>query len=313
MRILCLVLAFWASALAADPAARVAAAFDDWRASVGKPDAVLVLMHRDRELLALDRGIDPDMPVDLQSTSKAITALCVASLVGEGEAEWDTPLSVILDTGSDLTLAELTTHTSGLARDRTQRRMPRWRNDPTPRWDEVTARALDAGHGGGRGSFAYNNENYAILGSVIEALTDAPYDATCLDRVLAPVGVTTARLSPVTGAFGPWGGWQMSARDYARFHRAYFADRPAETAPRASMGDPLFYGLGMIGRPARGGGHNRWHFGLLCFLFGGGSGGSFTVNWGTEYSLFAAYDACVDWDAMGALDAAMRGALFSAD
>ncbi|MGY3438776.1 MULTISPECIES: serine hydrolase domain-containing protein [unclassified Marinovum] len=309
MRLLAFCLSLLAAPLSAqDAATRVQEAFDLWIGAQGHPAAVLVLMQGDSEIAAIERGITADMPVELQSNSKAITALCVKSLVDQERLTWQTPLSTLLETNLDLTIADLITHTTGLTADATQALMPEWRGDGTPRWAEATVSALARTPKGPRGAFAYNNENYAILGTVIEVVTGEDYATACQTRVLSPAGVTTARLSAVTGSFGPWGGWEMSARDFARFHRYHFVGQDFTALPSAHIGDGAYYGLGMAGRTA-GTGINRWNFGVLCFLGGPGDGGSFTVNWGATYSLFAAYSACVPGEAMAGLDRAMIEAL----
>lgn len=303
MRRLILALGLMAGSVQADPTVdAVAKAFDDWRAAQGNPDAVLVVLRDGTEYLRIERGIPAEAPVDIQSNSKAITAQCVKALVDEGRLSWDMQLSEVLDTASPLSVAELVIHTSGLWPDSTQKAMPGWRGDMTPRWAQVTAQAL-ARPGGARAEYRYNNENYAILGAVIEAVTGEPYVAACADRVLAPLGIT-AGLSPLVGSYGPWGGWHMSALDYARFHHASFAGTDPTETPLAALGGGAGYGLGMLSRPD-GAGHNFWHFGRLCYGRGAGNGGSYAVNWGTEWTVVAEYRTCVEDAAMGALDRAM--------
>lgn len=309
MRALVLCLPLLAAPLCADPADRVEAAFDSWLRQHDIGDGALVLLKDGAPLRAVAHGLSPDRATDLQSTSKAITAHCVKSLVDAGALDWTTPLHRVIDTPSDLTIAELVTHTSGLTRDSTQGDMAAWRNDPTPRWTEVTQRALARTAAGTRGAYAYNNENYAILGTVIETITGQPYDETCKTRVLSDA--PSARLSPVTGSYGPWGGWQMSPAEYARFHFRHFGALDPAALPHADLGHGAFYGLGTIWRHARGGGFNHWHFGLLCFHDGQANGGSFAVSWAGGYTVFAAYNACIDSKAMAGLDRSMIEALFS--
>ncbi|KUF12018.1 serine hydrolase domain-containing protein [Pseudoponticoccus marisrubri] len=299
-------------ALAQDAPARVGAALDQWLAGLNTPPAAVVVMSGGREVAAIERGLSVDAPVDLQSTSKAITGMCVKALVDEGWLTYDTTIDRYIPGAMPLTVAELLTHTSGLKPDETQGAMAAWRGDPTPRWYEVSSRALNrAQQTGTRGSYFYNNENYALLGVVIEQATGLPYDVACADRVLGQAGLTTARLSPRTGAYGPWGGWQMSARDYARFHDAYFVGFDPASGPQAQLGGGAVYGLGMLGRRNADGSANHWHFGSLCFSDGVDEGGSFTVSWGWRYNVFAVYRACIPGDAMNALDRTLAGALLS--
>ncbi len=294
------------AAAQADPAARITAAFDRWMAEAGVAAGALVLLKDGAITARVARGRATDAPANLQSLSKAITALCLADLVDDGLARWDMALSDILDTDASVTLAQLVTHTSGLTRDGTQWRMARWRGDPAPRWAEVTARALARDRGrldGTASAYAYNNENYAVLGVVIEALTGNPYPEACVRRL-----DLDARLSPLLGGYGPFGGWQMSPEAYARFHHDRLAGRPFGP-PFARLPRGAAYGLGTLTRSDETGARTYWHFGLVCFLFGPGDGGSFAASYGTGYTVVAVYDRCVSRADMRALQTAVTTAL----
>ena len=89
---------------------------------------------------------------------------------------------------------------------------------------------------------------------------------------------------------------------------AMFARADPLATPHADMGDGVSYGLGMVFRTGRSGA-NHWHFGALCFEDAGL--GAFAVNWGGRYTIVTAYGACVDWDAMLALDNALVRAVFA--
>ena len=306
-----LILGICGGVAQAEPSAvRVAESFDRWRAAHGDPAAALVVLHEGVEALRVERGMAADTAAELQSNSKTITALCLQALVDEGVLSWDTALSQVLDLESTMTLGELVTHTSGLWPDQTQGAMAAWRGAVAGQWDLVTQRALARDMGGTRGRFAYNNENYAILGSVIEAVTNEGYANACARRVLAPLDVE-GQLSALVGSFGPWGGWQMSPHDFGRLHYAAFGDSDPSVTPLADVGNGIGYGLGSLTRPD-GETHNFWHFGLLCFGDGQGNGGSYAVTWGTGWTVVAAYRACVDDSAMVALDRAMVDAVYLA-
>lgn len=310
MRLFRLVLILIACAMPAfGQSDRVALEWSRWLEAQGKPPGALVFLIGDSQLLGRDNGYDPDRAVPLASLSKGITGLCARALVDEGLMAWDDPLNRWIEGGGTITLAQLVTHTSGLWPDETQGAMSGWRGDTTRRWQEVTATALDRDRQEGkRGSYRYNNENYAILGLVIEAVTGNRYDKACALRVLEPLGITTARLSPEYGGYGPWGGWQMSVRDYARLMREGFAAMDPRDTPSADLGGGAFYGLGMLFRTGRDMA-NHWHFGALCFRDAGL--GAFAVNWAGKYTIVAAYGACVDGEAMAALDAALVRAVFA--
>ncbi len=299
--------------------ARIAAVetrWDAWLESAGAPDAVLVLLHEGASIATFERGLSAQTPVDLASTSKAITAQCIARLVAEGRLSYETPLSDHLRTpkrftrAGTTTVAELLTHTGGLAPDQTQGPMSDWRRDPQPRWAEVGTRALNRwSQDGTRGTHAYNNENYALLGALVEAVTGQDYLTACVTRVLTPLGLT-ARLSLVTGGYGPWGGLAMTPSDYATFHAATWPGTDPRLTPHVDLGGGVYYGLGMVSRVTKALGAHFWHFGLLCFD-DQDDHGTFTVSWGTGWSAFAAYRRCTTWEQMVALDQALIGGVFS--
>ncbi|ASP22616.1 penicillin-binding protein 4* [Antarctobacter heliothermus] len=309
LRALCLAV-LWAMPLAAQ-SERVALEWGRWLAAEGNPPGALVFTLAGTELLAQESGasVDVPLPLPLASNSKAITALCAVALVDAGKMHWNDTVGDWIEGGGSVTLAELVTHTSGYWPDSTQGLMADWRGDTTRRWQEVTANVLDRPkQEGTRGTFRYNNENYAVLGLVIEEVADDWYDAACRARVLDPLGITTADLSPDYGGFGPWGGWQMSVRDYAHFMNGAYAGADPLSTPHADMGDSVSYGLGMVFRSGRGQA-NHWHFGALCFEDAGL--GTFAVNWAGRYTIVAAYRACVDWEAMAALDNTLVRAVFA--
>lgn len=112
----------------------------------------------------------------------------------------------------------------------------------------------------------------------------------------------------------PWGGWSMSAQDYARFHYHWFGPNGdyATGAPKAlafDVGGGAEYGLGMFER--RVADHrNFWHFGLWCVATRLNAG-AFAVIWRGEWSAVAVYDKCLDWDAMFALDSALAKVVYA--
>lgn len=288
---------------------RVALEWQRWREARGNPDGALVFMIGGQELLALDSGATADAPLPLASNSKAITALCAAALVAEGLITWEDPVGTWIEGGGPARLADLVTHTAGLWPDETQRGMVAWRGDPAPRWHEVADTALRRPvRQGARGAYRYNNENYAVLARVIEQASGRGYEEVCRARVLDPLGIASARLSAEFGGYGPWGGWEMSVRDYARLMASVYAKADPLEAPHADLGGGLSYGLGMLFRTGRSGA-SHWHFGALCFADGGI--GAYAVTWAGRYTLAAAYAACVDDAGMLALDQALARAVFA--
>lgn len=297
---------------------RVTAAFTDWLAQNGHPGGTLALRLNGKQVTIVAQGSRGQTPAELASLSKSITALCLAELVREGRVAMDAPVSAYLEGGGEMRLGDLAAHAAGIASDRTQRKMPQWLDDTRPRWANVTDHALDRGANGPRAAFRYSNENYAILGRVIEAASGAPYEQACRTRVMEPAGVA-AQPSPRTGAFLPWGGWMMTAGDFAALidHGYGAGGTLAQITdwPRVQLDGPVHYGMGMMQRdmaPARGGGTNVWHFGALCFpdrLMAG----SYAVRFANGWTVAAVFGKCPTQAQMAALDAALVKAIFSPD
>lgn len=149
---------------------------------------------------------------------------------------------------------------------------------------------------------------------MIAAQTGVPYDQACRERVLEPAGIAQAGPSPQTGGFLPWGGWQMSVQDYAKFmHWAYGAGgilaRNAVTWPAQQVRGDVYYGMGMFFQRGTEAGNLFWHFGSWCFPFGVQTG-SYAVHWQEGWSVVAAYDICIPTAQMNALERAMTQAIF---
>ena len=289
-----------------DRAAAITAAFETWLDAQGADKAVIALRHQGRDVAQWVRGMAADQVVDLASLGKAITGVCIARLEQQGRLTYAQPARDILDFGRAKTpISDFLTHSSGLLHDSTQKLMITWLDDPTPRWGEVAKSALSLWRKRQDG-FAYNNENYAVLGAVVEAAAKAPYHQTCQDLALTPAGVR-GQLGDRTAAFLPWGGWAMSVTDYARFYdHAFGPDGLGDQLgdlPRASVAPQIHYGTGVFQRETKQG-RNLWHFGALC-IKDHVALGSYAVRWTNGWTLTAWYNACVDFDAMFGLDQAL--------
>lgn len=316
IRMLALIALLGATPLRADPVAnRLEVAFQVWVQEVGASRAAMSIWRGGQPVRDVGIGMDAAAPVELASLSKAITALCVAQLIETGTWSKRTSIREVLGRGpGDITVEALLTHASGLGPDQTQGWMRRWVDSAEDRAAEVTKRALEReSQSGTRGQYAYNNENYAVLGAMIAAETGQAHSNYCAKTVLLPAGVTTGGPSPRTGGMAAWGGWQMNVQDYARLLNWAYGPggkigRAPDRWPQADMGGGAFYGVGMTQRAFRGA-MNYWHFGSLC-LPKGPNVGAYAVSWMGDWSVVVAYDACVDWDAMVALDGALAGAVF---
>lgn len=307
MRLVLLLLATPALAQEADRIPAIESAWRNWLAASGIENATLAIGHNGLPVHAVGQGWGAYRPGELASLSKAITGACAAALVADGRLSFDTTYP-----GTALTLDQMLTHRTGLGPDRTQGLMATWRHDPQPRHADAAATALARPEQTGTpGSFAYNNENYALAGALIDQAT-GDYVQTCRDAVLAPAGVTTARLSDDFGAFAAWGGWQMSGPDMIRFLAHNFGpgsaigDAPFDY-PNAPLGGGAAYGLGTFTRAVRDG-HNFWHFGLLCFA--DRAQGGFFAQWEAGYSVTVFFEGCLDNQTLADLDATLVRAVY---
>lgn len=276
-----------------------------WRAWLEKHDIreSAMAVGADAEVLGT-AGLrrDPDAPYPVASLSKSITAICMHLVLAEADMGWDTTLSDLAEVTArqglrpvqalqTATLAQVVTHTAGLYPDLTQgnigRNMAATRN--------IARRTVTAeGAGGDPGQHQYSNTNYAVLGALIEGMTAQTYNAACRARVTAPAGAAGA------GVFGPlsstssYGGWSVSARDYARIAMHWFGpDRPWVKAPWDYAYDPgAGYGLG-VRHASSSNGHVISHYGIWTFdsssernagalFMVTHDGVAFTANWGAS-------------------------------
>lgn len=273
-----LVICLPGPAVAQDISDRIVAAFADWSAGHGIARSRIAVAYRG-DLRGVGTVGDLAGPVDLASLSKAITAACMADLVMAERIGWDDPvhnhLPDVAAPLADVTVAQLVTHTGGLGPDSTQGAMETWRGPGAPVYGDVVAgiaaRPLRSRE------MVYNNENYAVLGELIRAVSGRGYADTCAATTLGPAGVTTARPSPVYGRFAAWGGWRMTLADYTRLIWVRFGGADPTRFPDVDLGGGAHYGPGTVWR-AFGDGFNFWHFGALCFEDGTGFL-TFSVLW----------------------------------
>ncbi|WP_432690833.1 serine hydrolase domain-containing protein [Pseudooceanicola sp. C21-150M6] len=308
-----MLLLLLAAPLRADDAARAAAfrdAFQGWMAGQGARTGAIAIRHDNAPVAAFGINTDPDLMRPLASLSKMITALCVARLVADRQLSYDTEVRKVLNLpqAAPITTGALLSHATGLQHDRTQGPMSWWRGDPTPRWPEVTPPALDPGRlTPGTPDYYYSNENYAVLGTIIEGVTHEGYETACRDRVLTPAGVT-ARPDPLFAAYLPWGGWRMSVADYAQLMDYAVGDNgilpgQIDQLPAQQVFGPVTYTMGLFRRDM-GAGSNFWHFGSLCFEDGPNLG-AYTAHWETGWTVTVWYDACLEEAGMISLDQAL--------
>lgn len=189
--------------------AKVVAAQREWRAP-----AVSVGVVRDGELVwsghvgSARLGEQAAPPHDdtqfmIGSVTKTFTALTVMALRDEGRLSLDDTIGDHLPDvkHGSLPLRQMLAHASGLQREPVGHI---WETLQAPDRDafraglEQAEQVLPAHH-----AFHYSNLAYALLGQVVEAVTERPWADVVHERVIEPLGMTHTSLTPGdTKAFG---------------------------------------------------------------------------------------------------------------
>lgn len=311
MRALALLAALLCGTTAASGPWEVEAVWRAWAKQSGADFSTLAIRVNGEPFGAWGHQTEADTVLPLASLSKAITGACIMELHREGLVDVNAPLSRVLadrpdilpptstDTGQ-ITVAQLLTHTSGLGPDSTQTALfPPWwglaeGHDSLSSY--VLRRTLE-NRGISDNGFSYNNENYAVLGSVIQHITGQSIENACAPRVLQ--GLETARPSPQYGSTLAYAGWAMSVADYARF--ADSIDR-ARDWPEVDTGGGVNYGPGVDVEPEIAGATIS-HSGSYCL--GLRNGGSFFAQLPNGITFALAHDLCLYGDAFWDLNDAL--------
>jgi D-alanyl-D-alanine carboxypeptidase len=142
--------------------------------------------------LVTAEALTPDHRFRIASHSKAFTAAGTLRLKERGLLRLDDPVGAYVDSlhpeVAAATLAQLLSHGAGLSRDGPdagqffERRA--YLDEAELRADLGLAPALERAT-----RFKYSNHGYALLGLVIEAVTDRPYEAWIRREVIAPTGL----------------------------------------------------------------------------------------------------------------------------
>jgi CubicO group peptidase (beta-lactamase class C family) len=333
------------TALADQPEGTVAV-FDrtmrDWARQHGVKQASIAVMHEDRLVLAQGYGgRGADERVDVWSLSKAITAVCVATLITDGKLRLDDKVGRLHlkqrpadPRVNDIRIEDLLTHRSGWPKRFDGNgfapglvQLLRTRSSGS-----VTADMLMPGIFAQPLSwlpgehYEYSNLNYLLLGQVIEAVTGEPYAQGCANRVLTRAGISRPQLDPVWGGLAQAaGGWSLSGPEYLAFLRLFEARQPDLLTPDlrrwlwtgdrkwTNAGQEVAYSLGVLTRPAR---RVLWHGGAWDWSQADAWGGpiqfkkqgTYAVLHGDGVGWFASFDTVngdKDPKATAALDVAL--------
>jgi len=285
-----LLLAWPAGASRAQGVEEIEQAWRGWMEKTQRTRGSLVVMRAGQPVREAEAGrLPPGAGVPLASLSKAITGVCIATLIERGTLAFETPVSQALArtlsrTGRpvdprllQVTVSELLVHRAGLGPGGGED-MARWlrRNsggrtafEEQLRW--LFARPLAYGPGE---RFEYSNAGYLMLGAIVEEAAGQSYERYCRDTVLAQLGARDAMLDPQWRILSSYGGWKMPLAQYGRFYQAFAPSNPA-IGPRArawmmspegkQVGGGAHYGLGTFVRPTPRGGGNFWHAGAWSY------------------------------------------------
>ena len=195
------------------------------------------------------RAASSDTLYNVASVTKVFTATLALMLVEDGVLSLDVPVAMYLPktakvpkdaSGGEITLRHLLSHTSGLPRDPPNRRNldPQGAIDPGI-WDAYNVDDLHAALAATKierkvgDKYEYSNYGYALLGHVLETVSEMPFERLLRERLLAPL-----RMSDTAIALAP-----EQVRRLAAFHWSEDPERK-ERAVRARYGEvAAFIGL----------------------------------------------------------------------
>lgn len=239
----------------------------------------------------------------LGSCGKSFTAVLIGLLVDEGKLSWTTTLPEVFPEYAgtmrpeynDVTIRDLLSHAAGFIRDPALTL-----HEPTPREQrvEVVAWAVRQPPAVPRGTELYSNLGFIIAGAVAEKVADSSYEALIMERIVQPLGLTTAGFgtmgtdgledqplqhtpnhAPIEATadahlqdiYDPAGGLYMSVRDWATYCRWVLA---CESGRATLLRPETAHMITAIAVPAEG-------------------GGGYALGWGVQYSDWAGGRALV--------------------
>ncbi|MCX7566480.1 serine hydrolase [Sulfitobacter sp. F26169L] len=164
------------------------------------------------------------MPYPVASLSKAVTAMCLNGLLAQSTHGWSTPLSDLGEVWENigmaphpelakLPLSVLATHTSGLPKNIDADETAGERRNLYTQINFAREALRDPRHQSDKRTHSYSNVNFPLLGQIIECMTGEACSDVCYRTTMAPAGAADASMWATAG----FGGWIVSAQDYARF------------------------------------------------------------------------------------------------
>ncbi|MBX3356307.1 MAG: beta-lactamase family protein [Phycisphaeraceae bacterium] len=218
----------------------------------------------DEPLLVSDR-------VHLGSCAKAMSATLAAVLVRDGAIRWDSTVREVLGKSvesidpswNDITLIDLLRHEGGApANPPPEAWAAAWQCTDAPRDCRLAfVRALlESATSQPRGSFTYSNQGYTIAGAMLEAATGRDFESLMIERLLTPLGISSAGFGPTPEAHGhrpngdvanidnprviaPATGVYMTLEDWGKFVALHLRGDGGAAIPLRSADFDLLHGI----------------------------------------------------------------------
>jgi CubicO group peptidase (beta-lactamase class C family) len=147
-------------------------------------------------------NVTRDNQFHLGSNTKAFTAVLIGILVDDGLLAWDSTLSSIFPEYAatmraeyrSVTIRDILSHSAGFISNPSLTLTAKTLKDQRV---EVVAWALRQPPAVAHGQYLYSNLGYIIIGAIAEKLTNRPYEDLLMERILQPLGITTAGFGPM--------------------------------------------------------------------------------------------------------------------
>jgi CubicO group peptidase (beta-lactamase class C family) len=281
----------------------------EWMAKHNIKGGAISISYNGEEIASdgINRG--PDDPAPVASLSKAITGFCTIKAFEAAGTSLDITLGELLPDllaknapkdprFADIAVKHLLAQTSGIdSRYHTKLEVLRTFAKENKPWQLSKFSAETLTGDPGKAPYTYANANFLALGLAIEAVSGADYETYCKEVLLAPIGITTAKLADDWTVMSSWGGWEISSRDYMKFADAYLADNkifgqdPRVAVPSSSAGNQRRYASGVFLRPTAPLKFNYWHIGSWRWKGRiNSSFGAYFAKYGNGYTVSTNYD-----------------------
>jgi CubicO group peptidase (beta-lactamase class C family) len=187
----------------------------------------------------------------LGSCGKSFTSVLMGLLVDEGRVQWTSTLSSIFPEYAtsmrpeyiDVTIRDLLSHSAGFCRDVD---IPLHGSTPREQRVEVVSWAFHQPPAQQRGRYLYSNLGYVIAGAIIERVADGAYEDLLMQRVVRPLGLTTAGIGQMGSE-----GLEDQPLQHTPSHAPIIATPDAHLAPFYDPAGMLHMSVGDWGRYCR--------------------------------------------------------------